>query len=256
MLHEVGHLRRADDWINLLQKVSLVVFPLNPVLIWIERRLCLERELACDDAVLRMTKAPKAYATCLTNLAEHRLGRRAAALSLGAWERKSELARRVHRILRGGEGMGRTQARVVMGVLVSGVAGRIGGVGAVSADCFVFAGGVACGCGCGTLGIRAGYQAVAFHERSGLVGAPHETLLKASMPVNPGAGVVGSTKLPKVSVNKIVRKQHSVPPVLQSRVSLQQMRRAERFVVLTSWNPMGQETEMPRVGVCCDRGGV
>jgi len=75
VLHEVGHLRRADDWINLLQKVSLVVFPLNPVLVWIERRLCLERELACDDAVLQMTKAPKAYATCLTNLAEHRLGR-------------------------------------------------------------------------------------------------------------------------------------------------------------------------------------
>ena len=48
VLHEVGHLRRADDWINLFQKLSLVVFPLNPVLIWIERRLCLERELACD----------------------------------------------------------------------------------------------------------------------------------------------------------------------------------------------------------------
>ncbi len=73
MLHEVGHLRRADDWINLLQKLSLVVFPLNPMLMWIERRLCLERELACDDDVLRLTKAPKAYATCLTNLAERRL---------------------------------------------------------------------------------------------------------------------------------------------------------------------------------------
>ena len=75
VLHEVGHLRRGDDWINLLQKLSLVLVPLNPVLMWIERRLCLERELACDDDVLRLTKAPKAYATCLTNLAEHRLGR-------------------------------------------------------------------------------------------------------------------------------------------------------------------------------------
>ena len=84
VLHEVGHLRRADDWINLLQKLSLVVVPLNPVLMWIERRLCLERELACDDDVLRLTKAPKAYATCLTNLAEHRLGRRAAALVAGS----------------------------------------------------------------------------------------------------------------------------------------------------------------------------
>ncbi len=123
VLHEVGHLRRRDDWINLLQKLSLVVVPLNPVLMWIERRLCLERELACDDDVLRLTRAPKAYATCLTNLAEHRLGRRAAALSLGAWERQSELVRRVHSILRGAQEMGRTQARVVMSVLVLGLLG-------------------------------------------------------------------------------------------------------------------------------------
>ena len=51
VLHEVGHLRRADDWINLLQKISLVLVPLNPALLWIERRLCFERELACDDDV-------------------------------------------------------------------------------------------------------------------------------------------------------------------------------------------------------------
>src|SRR5277367_568123 len=123
VLHEVGHLRRGDDWINLLQKICLVVIPLNPVLVWIERRLCLERELACDDDVLRLTKAPKAYATCLTNLAEQRLGRRAAALSLGAWEKRSELARRVHSILRRSEGMGRTQAGVMMSVLVLGLVG-------------------------------------------------------------------------------------------------------------------------------------
>ena len=123
VLHEAGHLRRRDDWMNLLQKVGLVLVPLNPVLMWIERRLCLERELACDEDVLRLTKAPKAYATCLANLAEHRLGRRAAALSLGAWEKRSELARRVHSILRGGEGMGRTQSRVVMGVVVMGLLG-------------------------------------------------------------------------------------------------------------------------------------
>ena len=46
VLHEMEHLRRGDDWTNLLQKLSLVVFPLNPALIWIERQLCVERELA------------------------------------------------------------------------------------------------------------------------------------------------------------------------------------------------------------------
>ena len=99
VLHEMEHLRRRDDWTNLFQKLSLVLFPLNPVLIWIERRLCLERELACDDQVLRTTNARKAYAACLANLAEHSLVRRGVSLALGAWERQPELVRRVHRIL-------------------------------------------------------------------------------------------------------------------------------------------------------------
>src|ERR1700731_236753 len=83
-LHEVEHLRRADDWLNLLQKLSLALFPLNPALVWIERRLCSERELACDDGVLRVTSAPRVYATCLTTLAERMLEHRASfSLSLG-----------------------------------------------------------------------------------------------------------------------------------------------------------------------------
>ena len=105
LLHETEHLRRRDDWTNLLQKLALVLFPLNPALLWIERRLCLERELACDDRVLRVTRAPKAYATCLTALAEHTLLRRGVSLALGILgvtrpSSQSELSLRVHRILR------------------------------------------------------------------------------------------------------------------------------------------------------------
>lgn len=99
VLHEAEHLRRRDDWTNLLQKLSLVLFPLNPALAWMERRLCREREMACDEAVVRRTQAPRAYATCLTSLAERSLKRRAEALSLGAWQRRPELVRRVHSIL-------------------------------------------------------------------------------------------------------------------------------------------------------------
>ncbi len=99
VLHETEHLRRHDDWTNLLQKLSLVVFPLNPALLWMERRLCLEREMACDEGVVRVTHAPRAYAACLTSLAERGLERRAEALSLGAWQRRPELVHRVHGIL-------------------------------------------------------------------------------------------------------------------------------------------------------------
>jgi beta-lactamase regulating signal transducer with metallopeptidase domain len=106
VLHESEHLRRGDDWTNLLQKLSLVLFPLNPVLLWMERRLCLEREMACDDGVVRVTRAPRAYATCLTSLAERGLHHRAEALSLGVLRRRPELVQRVHSLLRHGRSDG------------------------------------------------------------------------------------------------------------------------------------------------------
>jgi beta-lactamase regulating signal transducer with metallopeptidase domain len=121
-LHETEHLRRGDDWTNLLQKLSLVLFPLNPVLLWMERKLCLEREMACDEAVVRVTRAPRAYAACLTSLAERGIQRRAEALSLGAWQRRPELVHRVHSILRRRTVLGPMGARTVVAVLACGIA--------------------------------------------------------------------------------------------------------------------------------------
>jgi beta-lactamase regulating signal transducer with metallopeptidase domain len=100
VLHEAEHLRRRDDWTNLLQKLALVAFPLNPALVWMEHQLCCEREMACDERVVQLTNAPRAYAACLASLAERGLERRAEALTLGAWHRRSELVQRVHGILR------------------------------------------------------------------------------------------------------------------------------------------------------------
>ena len=95
VLHELEHLRRRDDWLNLMQKVALVLFPLNPGLLWVDRKLSAERELACDAGVVASTTQPLEYARCLTRLAEHRSQYRKLALSLAAWSRKSELGRRV-----------------------------------------------------------------------------------------------------------------------------------------------------------------
>jgi beta-lactamase regulating signal transducer with metallopeptidase domain len=99
ILHEKAHLDRADDWTNLLQKLLRALCPLNPALFWAERHLCLERERACDDAVLDVAGDARAYATCLTKLAETRLVKRAALLAPGMWKRHSELAGRVENIL-------------------------------------------------------------------------------------------------------------------------------------------------------------
>ena len=121
ILHEFEHLRRRDDWTNLLQKISLALFPLNPALWFIESRLGDEREMACDEAVVRITRAPRAYAACLTSLAERGQERRAEALSLGAWQRRSELVHRVQSILRSRRGLGTVPARILVGAIASSV---------------------------------------------------------------------------------------------------------------------------------------
>jgi beta-lactamase regulating signal transducer with metallopeptidase domain len=121
LLHETEHLRRGDDWTNLLQKLSLVVFPLNPVLLWMDRQLCLAREMACDEAVIRITHAPKAYAACLTGLAEHGMRRISEALSLGAWQRRPELVHRVHSILQKKQMLRPLAAHSVLAALACGL---------------------------------------------------------------------------------------------------------------------------------------
>jgi hypothetical protein len=234
VLHELGHLRRRDDWMNLLQKLSLVVMPLNPVLIWIERRLCLERELACDDDVLRLTKAPKAYATCLTTLADHRLGRRAAALSLGAWEKRSELSRRVHSILRSGQAMGPTQARVVIGVLVLGLLG--GSAELARCPQLISFSRAASPVSAEAQSLPpAGYQPVAFHAGGNVgnaMGVGHQTLLKASMPVDRGVHPAGQTAVRH-------RRPAAAPALVRSKQKDAATQQVRRLVVLSSWD--GQE---------------
>jgi beta-lactamase regulating signal transducer with metallopeptidase domain len=125
ILHEVAHLDRGDDWTNLLQKLLRALSPLNPALFWAERHLCLEREQACDDAVLDAAGNARAYATCLTKLAENRLVKRAALLAPGLWKRHSELAGRVENILHRRRNLGPLLSR---GLVAAGLAASLSGV--------------------------------------------------------------------------------------------------------------------------------
>ena len=127
VLHESAHLARRDDWSNLFQKICLVLFPLNAGLWVIDRQLAKEREMACDEAVIRRTQAPRAYAACLASVAERGLAHRAEALSLGAWQRRPELARRVQSILHRKKILPPAAARVVLATLGCGlVAASVG----------------------------------------------------------------------------------------------------------------------------------
>lgn len=100
LLHELAHLRRWDDWTNLAQKLVKAVLFFHPGVWWIERKLSLDREMACDDAVLAQTASPRVYAKCLARVAENSF-RRHMALAQAAVDRMRQLSLRVTRILDG-----------------------------------------------------------------------------------------------------------------------------------------------------------
>jgi BlaR1 peptidase M56 len=214
VMHEMEHLRRGDDWINLMQKVCLAVFPLNPVLVWMERRMCLERELACDAGVIRATGAPKAYAACLTTLAERSMDRRVASLALGAMERRSQLGERVYSILRGGRTLSRGQAAAVMSVAVVGLAAGAAELSRVpQLVSFVAPAPVASAAAVPLVTVGTGkitganMQNVVYRDgAAGTIGA-HETLLKVSDAVN----AVAKAPAMKKTVHAKAAKKQVVP---------------------------------------------
>src|SRR5271165_2910761 len=101
LLHELAHLRRYDDWTNLVQKLVKAVLFFHPAIWFIESKLTLEREMACDDAVLATTYSPRAYAESLVSLAEKSFLRRGIQLAQAAVGHVQQLKLRLVEILRG-----------------------------------------------------------------------------------------------------------------------------------------------------------
>ena len=99
LLHELAHLRRWDDWTNLAQQFVQSVLFFHPGILWIKHKLALDREMACDDAVLAETGSPHNYAQCLAHVAERSFLRRQMALAQAAVSRVKQLSCRVGWIL-------------------------------------------------------------------------------------------------------------------------------------------------------------
>lgn len=99
LLHEFAHLRRSDDWTNLIQKIVRALFFFHPAVWWIEKRISVEREMACDDAVLAETANPRGYATCLVSLLEKSLAQRRWSMAQAAVHRAREASLRLAQIL-------------------------------------------------------------------------------------------------------------------------------------------------------------
>ena len=101
-LHELAHLRRADDWTNGLQRIIQAIFFFNPAVLFIAQQLDLEREVACDDWVLHETGDVRPYATCLTRMAEVTAWPHRALAAPGVFVTRRGLSVRVERLLRAG----------------------------------------------------------------------------------------------------------------------------------------------------------
>ncbi len=99
VLHEYAHVQRRDDVATAVQLVVRVVIGWHPAAWWIDRRLRIEREVACDDWVLAATGAPRTYARCLTRIADLAMG--SESLLMPAASCQPQLTTRVVRLLDG-----------------------------------------------------------------------------------------------------------------------------------------------------------
>jgi beta-lactamase regulating signal transducer with metallopeptidase domain len=99
VLHELGHIRRWDDWTNLAQRLIEAMLPIQPAVYWIGHRMSIEREMACDDWVIAATGTAEPYAASLTRVAELSQWAHAGILAAGATGNRSQLFSRVHHML-------------------------------------------------------------------------------------------------------------------------------------------------------------
>ena len=70
LLHELADIHRYDPLANLLQRLIEALFFFHPAVWWLTRQVSIERENACDDAVLHAGCQGPAYAEALLRVAE------------------------------------------------------------------------------------------------------------------------------------------------------------------------------------------
>jgi uncharacterized protein (TIGR03435 family) len=68
LAHELYHVRRRDNLTSAIHMIVEAVFWFHPLVWWIGARLVEERELACDEEVLRLGSEPRDYAEGILNV--------------------------------------------------------------------------------------------------------------------------------------------------------------------------------------------
>ncbi|MHA4738142.1 M56 family metallopeptidase [Dyadobacter sp. MSC1_007] len=95
LLHELAHIRRLDFFVNLLQRITELLFFFNPGLLWISKLIREERENCCDDMALSYSGNKTIYIQALLSFREYQLTENVYQLAFAS---KTGLVQRVKRI--------------------------------------------------------------------------------------------------------------------------------------------------------------
>ena len=84
IVHEWAHVQRRDDLATIGRLIVRAAAGWHPAAWWLDRRLALEQELACDEMVVAVSGEAKSYASCLVKLASSPPTSRDVLLAAGA----------------------------------------------------------------------------------------------------------------------------------------------------------------------------
>ncbi len=98
--HELIHYKKKDLWYKWLYQAVLCIHWFNPYLYLVGRKLNVDCELACDEAVMKVLtlEGRKAYGNVLLDAAEHKIDFRKSVFSTTLLEDKNSLKERLSAI--------------------------------------------------------------------------------------------------------------------------------------------------------------
>ena len=111
LAHELCHMERRDNLTACIHMVVEALFWFHPLVWWLGSRLELERERACDEHVLQLTKTPQIYAESILKVCEMCLE---SPLECVSGVTGADLKERIRRIMTSHTGQRLTLSRKVM----------------------------------------------------------------------------------------------------------------------------------------------
>jgi beta-lactamase regulating signal transducer with metallopeptidase domain len=129
VIHEWAHVQRHDDLAQIVQFGVRMLAGWHPAVWWLDRRLHVEREVACDEIAVAVTGSARQYAACLATLASLPAAR-SASLAATPAAATTALESRIVRILETGRlvqhawrpaSAGAAASLAVLGLIVGGL---------------------------------------------------------------------------------------------------------------------------------------